>query len=86
MGLVLQVDLARELGEVVLLLGFSSSGSTNVLSTVVRNHDVYTHGHVLSADPTTHVAEWKFNASCYREGHELVMNAVSHEKLAFTFD
>lgn len=60
--------------------------TTSLLHAEVRNHDVYTNGHMHSTGPVTHVAEWKFEASYFREGHELVLLPTSSEKMRFTFD
>lgn len=60
--------------------------TTTALSTEVRNHDVYTHGHLHSSGKVQHVAEWKVEVSYSRDGHEVVMNATSKETLVFSFD
>lgn len=60
--------------------------TTSMLNTDVRNHDVYTHGHLHSAAPSTHVAAWKMDVSYFRDGHELVIQSTSDHQLSYTFD
>lgn len=60
--------------------------TTTDLSTEVRNHEVYTHGHLHSSGTSIHVAECKMKVSVFRDGHEVVMSTLSEEPVVFTFD
>lgn len=60
--------------------------TTQALSVDVRSHDLYTHGHLHSTQAPTTVAEWRFQASYYKEGHELAIKSTASETLSFSFD
>lgn len=75
--------LAEMDGCTVQMLGPTHTAN---LSTEVRNHDVYTHGHLHSSGASTHVAEYTLKVSLLQDGHEVVMTTVSQDTLVFSFD
>ncbi len=64
---------------------FPESTTTSALSVDSRTHDVYTHGHLTSLAPVRFVAEWKFQVSYHKEGHEVVLRSTSEDKIHTTF-
>lgn len=58
--------------------------TTAALGAEVRNHDLYTNGHLHASAKSTHVALWKVTASYRKEGHELLLRGAG--KQTFSFD
>jgi hypothetical protein len=57
--------------------------ANNAVSPLARSHDVYTHGHLHSAERPLHVAECVFDARLRVEGHEVVLTAEAEARFEF---